>query len=172
MSTAEAVTITLFASMFVGVLLVLLLVVTVNWFNHARASQIVVSRPEVHKGRLPMPTAVGPLASTANGHASKNGHPAPTEVVARAGNDQSSVATTSALRSLIVVSRQRPTLYEELKLVFGGRGQTHLIVDRRKRERRSVTVMTSFERRYGDRRQREIDADLRTTGWALLVLLT
>lgn len=163
---------TLFVSLLVGVLFVLLLVVTVNWSSRARASHIVVNRREGHKGRLPMPSALGPLASTANGHASKNSHPAPTEVVAQAWNAQSSTTTTSAVRSLIVVSRHRPALYEELKLVFGGRGQTQLIVDRRQRERRSSTARTSVDYRYGDRRQREIDADLRTTGWALLVLLT
>jgi hypothetical protein len=73
-------------------------------------------------------------------------------------------------RSLIVVSRDHPTLHEALKRVYGDDSATDMVIDRRMSERRSLNVVTPTDRRRTDRRQNRIDEDLRTTGWALVQL--
>ena len=75
-------------------------------------------------------------------------------------------------RCLIVVSRTHPTLHEALSRVFGEDASTEMVVDRRIQQRRSLRIWTSTERRRADRRQHQVDDDLRTTGWALVQLRT
>jgi hypothetical protein len=72
------------------------------------------------------------------------------------------------VRFLIVVSRQNPDRYEELRRIFGSHGNTDVIFDRRGPHwdsRRTTTRQT-----HRDRRQRHVDEDLRLTGWAMLRL--
>jgi hypothetical protein len=72
-----------------------------------------------------------------------------------------------AVRFLIVVSRQSPERYEELRRIFGGHGNTDVIFDRRRPDPDSHRLPTQ---RRAERRQRYVDEDLRATGWAMLRL--
>ncbi|MGH7303555.1 MAG: PAS domain S-box protein, partial [Candidatus Rokuibacteriota bacterium] len=69
---------------------------------------------------------------------------------------------------LVIVARAGPARYESLHNMFAGPA-TEVIVDRRMGERRRSGAETSGGRRRGSRRQRDIDADLRTRGWALVI---
>lgn len=73
----------------------------------------------------------------------------------------------SAVRFLIVVSRQNPDRYAELSRIFGGHGNTDVIFDRRHSAPDSHRIQTH---RHAERRQRYVDEDLRSTGWAMLRL--
>ncbi len=65
---------------------------------------------------------------------------------------------------LIIVSRAEPTRYAYLKHVFGQNAE--IVVDRRAGERRWRAATTG--RRRADRRQRDINNELRALGWALV----
>jgi hypothetical protein len=73
----------------------------------------------------------------------------------------------TAVRFLIVVSRQSPERYEELRRIFGGHGNTDVIFDRRRPDPDSHRLPTQSR---AERRQRYVDEDLRATGWAMLRL--
>lgn len=68
-------------------------------------------------------------------------------------------------RFLYVAARNRRDIYERLKDDFAGQGDVEVILDRRCRERRTVTLEPAADTRRSDRRrQRELDRELRTTG--------
>ena len=73
------------------------------------------------------------------------------------------------MRFLIVVSRQSPERYEELRRIFGGHGNTDVIFDRRRPDPDSHRSRRRGDRQ-AERRQRYVDEDLRATGWAMLRL--
>ena len=75
----------------------------------------------------------------------------------------------TAVRFLIVVSRQDPARYQELHRIFGGHRNTEVIFDRRRPGSRSHPV-PPLTPRPAERRQRHVDEDLRLTGWAMLRL--
>lgn len=76
----------------------------------------------------------------------------------------------TAVRFLIVVSRQNQARYEELHRIFGGHGNTDVIFDRRRPDPGSRRIPPAATHHQLDRRQRHVDEDLRTTGWAMLRL--
>jgi hypothetical protein len=70
-------------------------------------------------------------------------------------------------RLLFIVSATAPGRYAYLKHVFASEGGD-VIVDRRGAERRRGWRPQSSERRRGERRRRDVMAELRTSGWALV----
>ena len=72
-------------------------------------------------------------------------------------------------RLLLIVSRSEPSRFTYLKHVFGSE-TVDVILDRRLEERRQRLERAAAERRarHDDRRQRDINKDLHTYGWALV----
>jgi len=68
---------------------------------------------------------------------------------------------------LVIVARDGPARYESLHSMFAG-PLTEVIVDRRIADRRRSAVGAASDRRQGNRRRRDISADLQTRGWALV----
>jgi hypothetical protein len=71
------------------------------------------------------------------------------------------------IRQLLIVSRAEPERYEYLRYVFDSE-TGEVILDRRVLERRRRRAPVPAERRRSDRRQRDVSADLRVFGWALV----
>jgi hypothetical protein len=71
------------------------------------------------------------------------------------------------VRQLLIVSRSEPARYEYLQYVFDS-DTGEVILDRRSRERRHRHDPVADERRRVERRQRDVTADLRVYGWALV----
>ena len=68
-------------------------------------------------------------------------------------------------RFFYVTARDRREIYEKLKDDFAGQTDVEVILDRRYRERRTVTLEPTVNLRWGDRRrQRELDRELCETG--------
>lgn len=74
------------------------------------------------------------------------------------------------VRHLLIVARNRENLFDQLKQAFADDEQVQVIVDRRVGERRQRPPGTATERRKADRRNRKIEEQLRTIGWALVLL--
>jgi hypothetical protein len=74
------------------------------------------------------------------------------------------------VRHLLIVARNREHLYGQLKQAFAENEQIQVIVDRRTGERRHRTQGTPAERRKADRRNRKVEEQLRSIGWALVLL--
>lgn len=74
------------------------------------------------------------------------------------------------VRFLIVVSRQNPDRYAELRRIFGAYGNTDVIFDRRRPDPGSPRIPGARTPGHAERRQRYVDEDLRVTGWAMLRL--
>jgi hypothetical protein len=70
-------------------------------------------------------------------------------------------------RQLLIVSRSQQERYAYLRYVFDGE-TGEVILDRRVRDRRSRQEPVPAERRRDERRQRDVTADLRAFGWALV----
>ena len=68
---------------------------------------------------------------------------------------------------LLVVSRAQPTRYTYLKHVFSS-DIIEVILDRRVEGRRQREEPVAVDQRRRDRRQRDLVADLKTSGWALV----
>ena len=70
--------------------------------------------------------------------------------------------------SILIVSRTEPSRFTYLKHVFASE-TVDVILDRRVEERRRLRLHkgAAAERRYEDRRQRDVTKDLQTYGWAL-----
>ena len=89
-----------------------------------------------------------------------------------AGADEAPAAAppgpASARRCLVIVARDGPARYESLHGLFAD-PTTEVIVDRRMGERRRSGGEASGGRRRTSRRQRDIGAELRTRGWALVI---
>ena len=70
-------------------------------------------------------------------------------------------------RLLLIVSRTEPARYTYLKHVFAN-DIIDVIFDRRVIGRRQRQEPVAADKRRGDRRERDITKDLRTSGWALV----
>jgi hypothetical protein len=74
-------------------------------------------------------------------------------------------------RELFIVARERSDLYRYLSQTFADAENVEVIFDRRSAERRDLTTATSPERRRRERRCRpNVDEEVRTVGYAFLVL--
>jgi hypothetical protein len=67
---------------------------------------------------------------------------------------------------LMIVARDREALYERLCGEFAGDSAVIVVLDRRFGERRSRVEAVRSEQRHGERRQRQIEDQLRRLGWA------
>jgi hypothetical protein len=68
---------------------------------------------------------------------------------------------------IFVVSRTAPQTYLYLKQAFADESRL-VILDRRMGERRQNRRPLSTEKRHWDRRHRDVRAELRSSGWALV----
>jgi hypothetical protein len=66
----------------------------------------------------------------------------------------------------LIVSRTKPGTYNYMKLV--SESEHHVILDRRKGDRRRIHQRATPERRHGERRRHDIMTDLQKSGWALV----
>jgi hypothetical protein len=74
-------------------------------------------------------------------------------------------------RELFIVARDRSDLYRYLSQTFADAENVEVIFDRRSAERRGVPTLTTPDRRRRERRGRPaVDDELRTVGYAFLVL--
>jgi hypothetical protein len=75
------------------------------------------------------------------------------------------------MRHLLIVARNREQLFHQLKDAFSSNEHVQVIVDRRAGERRQRSVgTTAAERRKSDRRRRDVEQQLKTIGWALVLM--
>ncbi len=73
--------------------------------------------------------------------------------------------------TLFIVARERHDLYASLVRTFEVDEGVRVILDRRLGERRRRLAAPAVDHRRGERRARpEVDAQLRSRGWALLSL--
>jgi hypothetical protein len=68
---------------------------------------------------------------------------------------------------IFVVSRTEPKQYMHLKHAYSNESE-HVVLDRRSGERRRSQRLRLPERRHKERRRRNIDQDLQSSGWALV----
>ena len=68
---------------------------------------------------------------------------------------------------VFIVSRTEPKQYFYLKHEFADESRD-VVLDRRLGERRRSLRPPQFERRYVDRRHRDITRELQSSGWALV----
>ncbi len=68
-------------------------------------------------------------------------------------------------RVLLVVSRQEPGLYDHLRRTLET-ATVEVVFDRRRGERRQRSETPEVDLRRGNRRQHDINEDLRRLGWA------
>ncbi|HET8578287.1 MAG TPA: hypothetical protein VFO18_14400 [Methylomirabilota bacterium] len=81
------------------------------------------------------------------------------------------VEEIAVAKHLLVVARHRRELYEQIKRAFAGHETVQVVLDRRMRQRRERKETPALERRRLDRRAHfAIDDQLRTIGWALVLL--
>jgi len=74
-------------------------------------------------------------------------------------------------RELFIVARDRSDLYRYLSQTFADAENVEVIFDRRSAERREHATTATPERRRRERRCRpNVDEELRTVGYAFLVL--
>ncbi len=69
---------------------------------------------------------------------------------------------------LVIVAPHRTMLIEVIRQELGASQEIEIIVDRRRRERRTVHRDVLRERRRRNRRQNDVDLELRVTGWAVV----
>ncbi len=70
---------------------------------------------------------------------------------------------------LFIVSRTEPETYTEIRDVFADENRdVRVILDRRGRERRRSETTVRTERRYTERRLRDVTWELRSSGWAVV----
>jgi hypothetical protein len=67
---------------------------------------------------------------------------------------------------LMIVARDHADLYERLRREFDNDRTVSVVLDRRFGERRRVSLAVSADQRRAERRQRDVDEDLRRLGWA------
>ena len=70
-------------------------------------------------------------------------------------------------RQLLIVSRSQQERYTYLRYVFDS-GTGDVILDRRVWDRRCRQEPAPAERRFAERRQRDVTSDLQVFGWALV----
>ncbi|PYN18706.1 MAG: hypothetical protein DMD76_28920 [Candidatus Rokuibacteriota bacterium] len=74
-------------------------------------------------------------------------------------------------RELFIVARDRSDLYRYLSQTFADAENVEVIFDRRSAERRELPTPNNPDRRRRERRTRpNVDEELRTVGYAFLVL--
>jgi hypothetical protein len=74
-------------------------------------------------------------------------------------------------RELFIVARDRSDLYRYLTQTFADAENVEVIFDRRSAERRHDPTTVALERRRRDRRSRAtVEEDLRSVGYAFLVV--
>ena len=74
-------------------------------------------------------------------------------------------------RELFIVARDRSDLYRYLSQTFADADNVEVIFDRRSAERRELATATTPDRRRRERRSRpNVDEELRTVGYAFLVV--
>jgi len=74
-------------------------------------------------------------------------------------------------RTLFVVSRRHPDLYDYLRERFASDSAVEVIADRRVSERRREQVPRDDERRRADRRRRpEVEVELQTRSHAIITI--
>jgi hypothetical protein len=82
------------------------------------------------------------------------------------------VYSTGVARSLFIVVRQLPNVFEHLRRQFGEEPDVEVLVDRRREQRRKTPhrpLAGERERRHGERRQnREADEQLRSLGYVFI----
>ena len=71
-------------------------------------------------------------------------------------------------RCLFVVARAQPDLWHRLRRDFAGDEEVHVILDRRRDERRRGVRTYDPERRRSNRRRPRIDTDLRYRSFVIL----
>jgi hypothetical protein len=69
---------------------------------------------------------------------------------------------------LFIASRTEPKQYFYLKHVYADESRD-VVLDRRGGERRKSPRLAPSERRYVERRSRDITRDLQSSGWALVL---
>jgi hypothetical protein len=69
---------------------------------------------------------------------------------------------------LFVVERRRPEIYEELRRSCAGLDNVQVILDRRQQPRRRLGAWAELERRHAERRQRKIEEQLASLGFAVV----
>jgi len=67
---------------------------------------------------------------------------------------------------LMIVARDRPDLYDRLRKEFGKDRAVAVVLDRRFGQRRRTRATVPEEQRRVERRNRDIEDDLRRLGWA------
>jgi hypothetical protein len=79
-------------------------------------------------------------------------------------------ADTAELRYVLIVSRERPELYDEMRRRFTGDATVDVVVDRRVGDRRHRDEGRSDDRRRGDRRQAamHVTASLWLAGYVIV----
>jgi hypothetical protein len=70
-------------------------------------------------------------------------------------------------RLLLIVSRTMPDRRAYFEHMYSS-GTVEVIADRRVAQRRRRRTMTAIERRFADRRRRDVSEDMRLYGWALV----
>jgi hypothetical protein len=76
------------------------------------------------------------------------------------------VEEVSMARKLVIVSRTKPGTYTYMKLV--SESEDVVILDRRNGDRRRIHQRATPERRFVERRRRDVMTDLHKSGWALV----
>ena len=75
------------------------------------------------------------------------------------------------VKHLLIVASHRRELYADIKKAFAGHETVQVVLDRRARQRRQGRATPMLDRRRHERRARSaIDEQLRTIGWALVLL--
>jgi hypothetical protein len=69
---------------------------------------------------------------------------------------------------LCIVGRQDLKLFDYLKQSFASSGAVEVIPDRRRSQRRWRETIYPLDRRSGERRKQNIDAQLQSFGWVLV----
>jgi hypothetical protein len=89
----------------------------------------------------------------------------------RRGISRRAAEDRATAKHLLIVARNRPELYEQIKRAFAGHHNVQVVLDRRANERRRTNEPTTPDRRRAARRARSvIDDQLRSIGWALVLL--
>jgi hypothetical protein len=73
------------------------------------------------------------------------------------------------LRRIIIVAHDEPDLYDYIRRDQFGDETVSVITDRRRADRRRRKETYVGDRRHDDRRRHEIEALLRTLGWAEVI---
>ncbi len=76
--------------------------------------------------------------------------------------------TSDKVRCLFIVARDQPDLWDRLRKDFAEDKEVHVILDRRRGERRQRVQPPTRERRWDYRRRASIDTDLRYRSFVII----